>query len=174
MSPFSTVSDFVDNFQNDAQLNEIFFGEVSISRFLKVAEAHRDFILRQFGVVLSYFGVFGTVSAIFKSKCRILVLVFVGHTIVLDALCGRNPFDKFSNHFIQDQWLLSLGFMTIFIDWVIELIQPSSKLLLFTERKVIFNPHTPDRFTNSHARCTENCGSAWLKANSAKNRYLFI
>ena len=123
MSPFSSVSDFVDNFQNDAQLNEIFFGEVSISRFLKVAEAHRDFTLRQFGVVLSYFGVFGAVSAIFKSKCRILVLVFLGHTIVLDAFCGRNPFDKFSNHFIHDQWLLSLGFMTIFIDWVIKLIQ---------------------------------------------------
>ena len=24
----------------------------------------------------------------------------------------------------------------------------------------LINPHTPDRFTPSHARCAENCGSA--------------
>ena len=28
------------------------------------------------------------------------------------------------------------------------------------DKKKHFNPHTPNRFTPSHARCTENCGSA--------------
>ena len=32
-----------------------------------------------------------------------------------------------------------------------------SSLLLAQD---LINPNTPDRFTPSHARCTENCGSA--------------
>ena len=31
---------------------------------------------------------------------------------------------------------------------------------IWTSDKVNFNPHAPDRFTPSRARCAENCGSA--------------
>ena len=36
-----------------------------------------------------------------------------------------------------------------------------------------FNPHAPDRFTPSSARCAENCGSALTHHLFDKNRYLF-
>ena len=115
LTPLFKASEFWENFaKNDAQLSNIFYGEVSVGRFLKTFEAHADFMLRQFGVVLGYFGVFGVICAIFKSSCRILPIVFIAHTIILDSLSGRNPYDKFSNQIIHDQWLVSLGFGAIF------------------------------------------------------------
>ena len=50
-----------------------------------------------------------------------------------------------------------------FINWISEKINNYG---LITEPAVSIhannsiNPHTPDRFTPSHARCAENCGSA--------------
>ena len=37
-----------------------------------------------------------------------------------------------------------------------------------------FNPQTPDRFTPSHARCGENCGSELTHRSFGKNSSSFL